>query len=186
VTERAIHIHEDDWGMRSMHPAAASKEVSAELARAIAAGEANRAPDGLGWTAMHVIQEPTFNYESAGLAVATAEHMLAVIMPRVRKFTATATAGFDPGVRDPLGSYEEDALCFGFDANCFIKLEASDDLVREIWFEARAGDQNHLLALRRAIEAIDTIIASVIVDYWLDLTGSVRDNVFLDRYFRLL
>jgi hypothetical protein len=135
---------------------------------------------------MHVIQEPTFNYESAGLAVPTAEHMLAAIMPRVRKFTATATAGFDPNVRDPLGSYEEDALCFGFDADCFVKLEMNGDLVREIWFEARTGDENRRLALRRAIEAIDSVIESVIVDYWLDLTGRVRDNAFLDRYFRLL
>jgi hypothetical protein len=29
-----IHIHEDDWGMRSLHPAAAWGEVRAALERA--------------------------------------------------------------------------------------------------------------------------------------------------------
>ena len=186
MTERAIHIHEDDWGMRSVIPLGALPEASADMTRSIEAAKRNRAPDGVGWTDVHVIAEPATDFAAAGLSLAAASAALAALMPRIRKFTATATAGFDTTRRDPWGSYEEDAHCYGFDDTCYVKLESEGDLVKTIWFECRTDEPEKLAALRRAFVAIDALVPSAITDYWLHGTGAIADATFLDRYFQAL
>ena len=181
-----IHIHEDDWGMRSLHPIAAWPEAAADIDEAAAAGNRNRAPDGVGWTSVHVIAEPQIDFTSNGLSLEEAARLLAPLMPRVKRFVATSMAGFRTATRDPYGSYEENAWAFGFDAGCFIKLEPEGDLVRRIWFEASTGNTAHLAALRLAILAIDAIAECILIDYWSDSSGRVRDGGFLDRYFAAL
>ena len=182
MSDTAIHIHEDDWGMRNLYPVAAIFGARADVDRATEAGERNRAPDGIGWTDMHVIAPPKAGYADTGLDLAAVSAALGAILPRVRKFTATATAGFDPNVRDPMGSYDEDAHCYGFDSACFIKVHPADALVRGIWFEARTSDAAQLASLRRAMLAIDALAESVIADYWMERVGRVRDAAFLERY----
>lgn len=181
-----IHIHEDDWGMRSLHPAAAWQEVAADLEKAVESGERHRAPDGVGWTALHVIADPAIDFAGIGLQVEVLARDLAAIMPRVPRFVATASAGFDPATHDAYGTYEKDAWCFGHGADCFIKLEPRDGLVRSIWFEARTNDPQRLADLRRAIEAVDRAAPAMIADYWADAAGLVRDTAFFDRYFNWL
>lgn len=181
----AIHIHEDDWGMRTLHPLSAAKEVQSDIDAAIAAGERNRAPDGAGWTDVHVIAQPSVDYTSAGLSVQQASEALALILPRVRNFAATASSAMGGGQRDPYGSYETDAHCYGTNAGCFIKLETEGALVRQIWFECDT-DADDRARLRRGLEAIDRLCASVIADYWLDRTGAVSDAAFMDDYMRAL
>ncbi|GAA1786636.1 hypothetical protein GCM10009682_06020 [Luedemannella flava] len=181
-----IHIHEDDWGMRRLYPISAAVEVADEVRAAQAASDANRAPDGSGWTQLHVIQAPTHDYTESGLSFARVDAVLAPILPRVRRFAATAMAGFGDGAHDPFGTYEDDAYCYGADATCFIKLDGDDPLVRQIWFQAETQDAGRLRALRDAIVALDQLVPSVIADYWLDRTGTVGDDAFLDDYMRLL
>lgn len=181
-----IHIHEDEWGMRCLHPLAAAAEVAADLSKAEASSEANRAPDGVGWTDVHIIAAPAHNYAATGLTFAQADAALTPIMPRVRRFVATATAGFDEGAQDPLGSYEDDAYCYGIDASCFVKLDGNEPLVQQIWYGADTADPAHFDRLRRAIIAVDRLVPSVIADYWLDCAGSVADSEFLNRYMRML
>ena len=60
-----IHIHEDDWGLRTLHPLGAHTEVTDDLSAARAAGEANRAPDGLGWTDLYLIKTPSLGFAQA-------------------------------------------------------------------------------------------------------------------------
>ncbi|MET7771370.1 hypothetical protein [Nocardia sp. NPDC005366] len=184
VTE--IHIHEDEWGMRCLHPLEAAAEVAADLLAAEAASRANRAPDGVGWTDVHVIAAPADDYAAAGLTFAQADAALTPIMPRIRRFVATASAGFTEGVEDPMGSYEDDAYCYGVDASCFVKLDGEEPLVEQIWYQADTEDPARLDRLRRAIIAVDRLVPSVIADYRLDCTGSVGDGEFLDRYMRML
>lgn len=181
-----IHIHEDDWGMRSLHPIAAWRDAIADLGEAVEAGNRNRSPDGIGWTAMHVIKEPTADFSSLAMSLGAIASRLQTVMPRVRRFTATASAGFDTSRRDPYGSYDDDAWAFGFDAACFVKLEPAGTLVSRIWFEARTDDRERLAALRRAITMIDDAAEAMIIDYWADAAGRVRDAAFLDRYFTWL
>ena len=92
-----IHIHEDDWAMRNLYPLDALPEASADVAQAREAGERNRAPDGAGWTDIHVIRPPSKDYSVMNLLVADATAALDGLMPRVRRFIATASVGFDPG-----------------------------------------------------------------------------------------
>lgn len=183
MSDIAIHIHEDDWGMRNLFPVAAIFGARADVARATEAGERNRAPDGIGWTDMHVIAPPKAGYADTGLDIAAVSGALGPILPRVGKFTATATAGFDPNVRDPMGSYDEDAHCYGFNRDLFIKVEPAGTLAKAIWFEARTPGAAQLTLLKRAILAIDALAESVIADYWMERVGRVRDAAFLERYF---
>jgi hypothetical protein len=186
MSEAAIHIHEDDWGMRNLYPVGAFFEARADLARSAEASERNRDPGGVGWTDVHVIGAPSIDYSDVRLELGAVADALGSIMPRVKRFTATAMAGFTLNERDPWGSYQEDAYCYGFDQGCFIKIEPEGDLVKQVWFECRTEDSERLSALARAILAIDALAESVIADYWVDRVGRVRDPAFLDVYLREL
>ncbi|NUO57438.1 MAG: hypothetical protein HOV71_21225 [Hamadaea sp.] len=166
--------------MRCLHPLAAAAEVGRDLDVAAQASEANRAPDGAGWTDVHVIQAPEHDYAQAGLPVGAADAALAPILPRVRRFAATAMAGFDG--HDPFGTYEEDAYCYGVDASLFVKLETDGAQVRHIWFQAETGDPERLQELKAALLAVDRLVPSIVADYWLDRTGPVGDLGFFDDY----
>jgi hypothetical protein len=181
-----IHIHEDDWGMRCLHPVAAWPEATGDLARAIEAGRRNAAPDGLGWTGVHLIEAPSIDFTATSLRLDAVATALAGVMPRVTSFIATATAGFDRSRRDPCGSYETSAWCYGHDASCFVKIEPAGDLVRGIWFEARTADLVRLACLSRAFALIDAMAEAMIVDYWLEAAGRIRDDAFMRRYLAAL
>jgi hypothetical protein len=177
-----IHIHEDDWGMRNLYPIAALDHAHIDIGLAIETGERNRVEGGLGWTDMHRIQPPASDYVSAGPEVSKVDAVLAGVLPRVKRFTATAGAGFG-GEHDPYGSYETDAYCYGIDRWCFIKVDTTDgNLVTAIWFEFRSPDPAKLELLRSGLLAIDLLMPSVIADYWVDATGAVADQQFLGAY----
>jgi hypothetical protein len=185
MTDRAIHIHEDDCAMRALLPAAAQRAASDDIALAVEASVRNQAAGG-GWTDTHIIAEPQLSFHDAGLVLADVDATLSAIMPRVRRFTATASAGFNPGTIDPFGSYETNAYCYGYDAGCYIKIDTDQQKLTQIWFECRTTDDEQRLALRRGLEAIDALAAAAIADYWLNCAGAVRDRAFLDRYFTAL
>lgn len=180
----AIHIHEDDWGMRKLHPVSGMAEAAADVDAAALAGEQNRAPDGAGWTDMHVIRPASKDYAAVGLKLASAAAVLEPLLPRVARFTSTASAGFDEGFHDESGVYEQQAWCYGFDEECFVKLEPAGELVKEIWYECRTVDEAHRGALRAALSAINAQVPSAIADYYLDMAGAVSDQAFLGRYFQ--
>ena len=169
--------------MRSLHPAAAGEEVAADLAESEAASERNRAPSGIGWTDIHLIKAPSVSYADVGLALADAAAALGPILPRIKVFNATVGGAIGSDRRDPYGSYETEAWCFGRGAYCFIKLEPAGELVRTIWFELRGADRDDAAALRKGIEAIDALVPSIIADYWLKAAGSVGEPALLDAYF---
>ncbi|HRD74587.1 MAG TPA: hypothetical protein PK264_01410 [Hyphomicrobiaceae bacterium] len=184
--EQTIHIHEDDWGLRNLYPLAAFDAAVADVAAAEKAGRDNVAPDGIGWTSVHLIQAPKVDFTATGLAVDAVAPILERLLPWVRRFVATSMAGFSGGARDPYGSYEDDAWCFGFGSHCFVKLEPAGVLVRQVWFEARTSDPYELGALRTAIEAIDGLAGAMIADYVLEAVGRVRDRTFMERYLSSL
>jgi hypothetical protein len=181
-----IHIHEDDWGMRCIHPVAAWPESTADLARAVETGKRNAAPDGLGWTGIHLVEAPSIDFTATSLRLDALAAALDGVMPRVTSFIATATAGFDRSRRDPYGSYETSAWSYGHDATCFVKLEPAGDLVRAIWFEARTADPARLESLSRAFALIDEMAEAMIVDYWLEAAGRIRDGAFMQCYLAAL
>lgn len=181
-----IHIHEDDWGMRNLYPVAAFAVAQADVAEASDAGRRNRQPNGLGWSKVHLIKPPAVDYADVGLELAPTAERLESLMPRIRQFTATATAGFDPAIKDAGGSYETDAQCFGFGSDCYIKLETKGDLVRQIWFDVFTDDTTHLEAFRHGVLSIDALAPSLIADYREDVVGSIRDDAFFARYMRTL
>lgn len=182
--EPVISIHEDDWGMRNLYPVSALGHVRADVAAADAASKANF--DGVGWTAMHAIKEPDRTFADDGLAVAAVAAVLEPLLPRVKRFNAGLPGSMEPGETDPFASYEKEAWCYGFDRDCFLKVDAKDDLVRAIWFEADTADEEQLNTLFKAFQMIDTVAPCCIADYWTHAVGSVSDEDFLDRYFDFL
>jgi hypothetical protein len=178
-----INIHEDDWGMRNLHPSAAYTEAAAELQAGIDARERNRHPSGFGWTSMHVIRPPSTNYVEAGLRLADAAAVLEPIMPRVKSFNAGLPHAMKQGKRDPLGSYDDDAWAFGFGPHCYLKLETAGEHVKAIWFDLSSAAPADTAALRASIEAIDRLAPSVIVDHFMDAIAPVADTGLVDRYF---
>lgn len=177
-----IQIHEDHWSLRNVYPLAARAEVVGDMEDAAAAGERDKDPSGEGWSGIHVIRQPSASYVETGLLLAEAAAALEKIAPRVKRFYASSSMRDDPDERDPWGSYEEDAWCFGFGAHCYLKLEASSEHVERIWFELRRGSSSEILAFRQSIEAIDRMVPSFVADYVREVSGAVRDAAFLDRY----
>lgn len=180
-----IHIHEDDWGMRNLHPVAAWDEAVADLEKGRAFSAAHCVADGI-WSAIYMSQPPSADYSQAGLTFAATARVLEPILPRVAKFYATATGGFGREARDPYGTYEEESWCFGLGEHCYIKLDGKGELVERIWFELRTCDSGDVAALRAAIEALDRLVPSIVIDHWIDAAGRVGDVDFLDRYFAAL
>ena len=104
-------------------------------------------------------------------------------MPRVRHFYATIFSAIGRDERDPLGSYDDDAGCLGLGRHCCMKLEAKGQHVESIRFDLRSDRPDDGAALRRAIEAIDRLVPSLIADYFMDAEVPVADAALLDRYF---
>ncbi|WP_347311506.1 hypothetical protein [Defluviimonas sp. SAOS-178_SWC] len=175
-----VHIHEDDVGIRNLYPASALREISDDLSVVQASFEKNRSPDGLGWSEIHIVQEPENSFLSLNPKLADIVSVIELELPRIDEFEV----GF--GSDNPLHHFERDALCYGFGRHLYLKLDADGDDLRAIWYEARSRDPEELLALRRAIEAVDGVQPLMLADYWLNLGGLVRDSEFLDRYFGVI
>ena len=181
-----IHVHEDDWEMRNLYPLTVRIEVEDEIAEAAGAAEKNLDPSGFGYTDIHMAKAPSQDYAGLGLTLTEAERVLVPILPRVRRFNATALSGMNESERDPYGSYEEDAWCFGLGAHCYLKIDAKGPFVGNIWFDLKTDDSDAVIRLRKAIEAIDALVPSVIADYFLDFSGPVSGAGVLDGYFARL
>jgi hypothetical protein len=186
MTGIKIHIHEDDWGMRNLYPEAAWDEAAADIRKAAEAAADNRDPSGYGFSDIYIINPPQRTFAEIGIRLAAAVSALAGIMPQVAEFNATIGAAIGRVERDPYGSYDAAPHCYGYGPGCYLKIEAGSELVSSIWFEARSNDVAQLGQLRAAVRAVNSITPVVIADYWLDASGRVSDDKFLDAYFREL
>lgn len=181
-----IHIHEDAWGMRNLYPASVRDEVDEDLYKAAMAEEKNRAPSGIGYTDIYVAKSPSENYSTHALSLEAVGIALNPIFPRVREFNATTYSAMVGTERDAFGSYETDAWCFGIGADCFVKIDANGDFVKDIWFDLTTDDPDTAILLRKAIIEIDKLVPSIIADYYLNFLGSASQGSELDRYFDTL
>lgn len=175
-----IHIHEDDEGMRNLYPVAAQGEASDDLSAAQASGEKNRAPEGLGWTDVHAITEPAMSFRALNRSFAEIAEAIGREMPRLRQFEV----GFGEG--NPFHHTDDDAYCYGYGRHLYLKLDVDGDRLTAIWYDASTSDDEELLGLRRAVQAIDRIEPVMIADYWLNQGGAVGDPSFLNGYFASL
>ena len=89
--------------------------------------------------------------------------------------------GFTPN--NPFYSKEEDAYCYGFGNNLFIKLETKGQFISHIWYDIQTHDMKELTAIRQAFLAIEALSPSMISDFWLKADGYLADSSFLDTYF---
>ena len=181
-----IHIHEDDWGMRNLYPLSARAEAEKDLAEAAAAAERNLHPSGFGYTDIYMATSPSTDYTAFGLSIFDVEQALTPILPRVRMFNATVFSAIGSDKRDHYGSYEEDAWCFGLGNHCYLKFDTKGTLVSRIWFDLGTYDANEIQRFRNALEAIDALVPTIIIDYFLDFAGVVSDPNVVDHYIDAL
>lgn len=170
-------VHEDEEGLRCLWPIAAAAHLARDIAASAAAEERNRDPGG-GYSDMYAVQQPPHDLADEGILRDDLLAHLDGIMPRWRSFVV--------GDGDLYGYRDDDALCFGFDNQCFLYAFSREGVVTSIWFNAWTDDPAQLAALRRAIEAVDGVCRVALVDYWLKCTGAVADPAFLDSYFGAL
>ena len=64
-----------------------------------------------------------------------------------------------------------------------MKLEHKDGVVKAIWFECRTAEPDDIFRLRAALVALNAIVPSAVVDYWINAVGPVGDQEFLGKYF---
>lgn len=171
-----VHIHEDDEGMRSLHPAHAIDDIHRDISASQEHAEKHRAPGGVGWTKVRAIQRPAVSFDVLDVEVGSLARSLEDILPRIREFEI----GF--GENNPFHYIQNDAYCYGLGPHLFIKVEEEAGKIESIWFEARPNNQDELVLFRKAIEAADRVQPLSIADYWLDMGGAVADQDFLDRY----
>lgn len=176
-----LHIHEDDWGLRQLFPVEALADALADMAASRAKAAASRDPSGFGWATAHQIADACVGYDDLGVSAKSFADAFAALEPRVPRFYATATAGFDRATRDPYGSYEEDALCFG-DRDCFIKVDTKNGLATAVWYDM-SSTSGAVARLRRLLIAAQSVRPSVLVDYPADMAGPIGDPDFMDAYF---
>lgn len=175
-----IQIHEDDEGMRSLHPMQAIDEITAELLASSKHSEENRSPVGVGWTEVHAIRSPEAGFDSLHIPVLAVAEALEKHLPRIREFEL----GW--GQNNPFHYLEADAYCFGLGTNLYVKIDVNNGLIESIWYEARPKDHEELTRLRQAIESINDVIELSCADYWLHMGGAIDDREFMDRYFGMI
>ena len=171
-----VHIHEDDEGMRNVYPANAMTDVMDDIAAAKLNSVENFAPNGVGWTDVHAIQEPEKLFLEIRLEWQSVAKAIGEILPRIKEFEV----GF--GTNNPFHYRDLDPTCYGFGQSMYLKLETDGDYLKAIWFDTRSNVEEELFALKRALEAINEIHHSMIADYWLNTGGLIGDQAFLDAY----
>lgn len=171
-----VHIHEDDEGMRNVYPASAISDVMDDVAAAKLNSVESRAPNGVGWTNLHVVQEPKKSFLEIGLEWQSVANAIGEVLPRIKEFEV----GFHTD--NPLHYKDLDPACYGFGQSLYVKLKTDGDYLKGIWFDSRSNVEEELSALRRALEAINEIHPSMIADYWLNTGGLIGDQAFLDAY----
>ena len=185
---RVIHIHEDDYGLRALHPLAARAEVRTDLAAAVKSGIEHEAPGG-GWTQMHVITPPRATFAGTGLALEALKAALAAHLPRVSRFVMTAGGGFTPGSHDSYGVYDDAPVCYGFDEEAYVIVETGGagghGAVQAIHFERSTENPASLTALAAALRAVDALTPCLLADYAWDVEGAVADAAWFEGYWRM-
>lgn len=171
-----VHIHEDDEGMRNVYPADTLDGVMDDIAAAKVSSVENLAPNGVGWTDVHAIQEPEKSFVEIGLEWQSVANAIGEVLPRIKEFEV----GF--GTNNPFHYKDLNPTCYGFGQSMYLKLETDGDYLKAIWFDTRSNVEEELFALKRALEAINEIHPSMIADYWLDTGGLIGDQSFLDAY----
>jgi hypothetical protein len=171
-----IQIHEDDEGMRRLHPKQAIDDITVDLTASSEHSEKHRAPGGVGWTKVYSIRSPELTFNSLGVPVSIMAETLERHLTRIRQFEL----GF--GENNPFHYLETDAHCYGLGAHLYIKIDVDGDMIESVWYEALPKDREELLKFRHAIEAVNAVLPLSCADYWLHMGGSVEDQDFMDQY----
>jgi hypothetical protein len=82
-----------------------------------------------------------------------------------------------PGCRNYLWSAKPSSVRSWLDSR------TCDQAAFDIWCDLSSDEPDDTAALRRAIEAIDRLVPSLIADYFMDAEVPVADVTLLDRYF---
>lgn len=161
---RDFDLHEDEWGMISLEPIENLANRAEVVAQAAAHGEAHRAPDGVGWTALFVAPaSPT----SISVRAITLEALAAVLGPA---FTPSekVTTGYSSLVAEVKQG--------------FAFLGPDDEVLYGAVADGVISDLNVLEPTLKTMSALGTEFRLMICDLWCDAAIDLCDREELDRY----
>jgi hypothetical protein len=162
-----VYLHEDDWGMIALFPVENRKESEATVAEAQAHGDAHRAPDGAGWTAIYVAEAPKIPITTREIRL---DALAAALGPAWRRYAAVES-GYSSLQEEMPGGFAftdgQDAVYGTFEGDLVTSLAVRDAVP----------------SVRAALARIGTKWRLQLVDLWRDEVVDLSDDTELDRYF---
>ena len=168
LSSSELYLHEDEWGMISLEPDDNRFERAKVVDEARKFGEANLAPDGVGWTAINVVPPPPIAFESRGVTYA---QLCEVLGPAWQRY-GSMVSGYSSH-REAL----PDAYAFAL-APEVGKLygSAKDGIVTSLNITRRSP------ALADTLHRLGTTFRLILCDLWQDVVIEVANRDAVARY----
>ena len=163
-----LYLHEDEWGMISLEPDDNRFERARVVDEAKKFGEANLAPDGIGWTAINVVPPPPIAFLERGI---TFEKLCEILGPTWQRY-GSMVSGYS--------SYREalpDAYAFA------LAPEAG-----KLYGSVKEGVVTSLNVTRRSPQLADTLhelgttFRLILCDLWQDVVVELANRDAVARY----
>jgi hypothetical protein len=165
-----FYLHEDEWGMIELVPRENYAERQNVVATAAAHGEAHRAPDGVGWTALFIAPEANAGVAIRGITLAALTDALGPDWQRCSR----VTTGYS--------SYREDC------PNAFAFRPPERSRWNIVYGTVRAELVTSLcvtrceLPIMPVLHRLGTSFELILCDLWQDVVVDLADVVALARY----
>ena len=168
--KREIWFHEDDYGQQLLPgQVEVAKFVQAELRKSSEFAEAHRAPGGMGWTDVYVIEDPPLKLRELKIQKEEVDAIVSGLLPR-----------FD-AVRIGYGSHGEPCrrtAAWGRTAQCALLADWDEaGVISTIWAQLFDGNEQCILAAAKAVAAIGTRYNLLYVDWAWNYMCDASDPV---------
>lgn len=166
TTTSTFYLHEDDWGMIELAPLENRLQSEHVVSEAREHGEANRAPDGVGWTALYVAPQPAIKLAVRGIRV---DELAAALGSSWRRY-ARVESGYS--------SYRESV------SDGFAFTDGRDVVYGTLDAErvATLCVKEASITLRGTLLLLGTTYRLLLIDLWRDHVVDLSDEGAIDRY----
>lgn len=169
--QREIYFHEDDYCQQQLLPRGAAAFAESELKKSGEFADAHRAPGGLGWTDIYVLQEAPVELRTLRI---TKEKLAEIVTPILPTFDVAYTG---------YSSHREqcrNTAAWGRSTECALFADWDDDgIVAHVWAEFFDDDDASILAATQAVAALGNCYPLIYVDWaWEYMCDSTEQDVF--------
>jgi hypothetical protein len=155
--KREIYFHEDDYCQQELLPREAFPFAEAQVKQIAEFANAHRAPDGAGWTDVHVRQKPPVTFRSFAMKK---EDFDSVISPHLRPFDIVYT-----GYRSYRERCKKTAAWGTSPHNALFADWDDEGVVTNVWAQFFDSDEKSLLAASKAVAALGMLHSIIYIDW---------------------